>query len=195
MKCYKTGRWLLVAILAASSSSLLAQSDRCNNVWGEPVDGLQLALSIDSQQSWTSNHPSIRVSLRNAGSSDTGVELGVYCGPTKAEPVNIQLVFTDNQTKSRRVGTLGSRPYQGGCGASTTPLLQQTVSWWLPLMPGASYSMPVNLGYFTFVSEVTHRYQRGWQPRGTYQIQAMLFTGKLTHRAYSNVLRVHFPTN
>lgn len=194
MNFRKTVLSLLAAILFTSSSSLLAQTDQCTNVWGEAVDGLQLALSIDCRPSETSNNPSIRVSLRNLGSSDRIVELGVYCGDVKAEPVNIRLVFTDDRTKSCRVGNLGSAPYQGGCGGVMSRPLQPFISWGLPLMPGASYSMPVNLGYFTFLSEVTHRYQRGWQPKGTYQVQAMLYTGKLTHRAFSNVLQVHFPT-
>jgi hypothetical protein len=193
MKSPRATRWLLAAILIVSPPCLLGQTPTepgatGATIWGDPVGGLQMSLYLDPQQTGTSHAPAIRIGLRNVGSSEIAVILGGSCGNRKIEPNSVKLILTDDQGKSQRLDDIGPEPIDGGC-------LGAMGIWKVPLSPGASFSIPINLDYFRYFSKVTSRFETGRQPGGTYSLEADLLTGANTNQSIdvkSNVLRVHF---
>lgn len=180
-------QWFLAAILSVSPSSLPAQTRPCSQEWGKSVDGLQMSLYLDSPQTGKPEIPSLRVSLRNIGTSDKVVEYGAYCGRSNLERNQIAMIFTDDQGKSLRVFNLGpGPPFEGFCAGVLSHLR-------IPLASGAVYSIPINLDHYGYLSEKTWVFERGWRPGGTYSLQAALVGEKGTDEVLSNVLRVHFP--
>lgn len=183
-------RCCLVAFLVTSSSFLFAQTDKSVQSWGDPVDGVQISLNLDPQKTGGASHVPLRIDLRNVGSSSVKVVLDVYCGPA-SETTNIDLILADDQGKSQRLQNNGGPGRPGGCAG-------QIHFWEVPPPPGASFSTPINLDYYTYLSKVTHRSETGWQPGGAYSLQVELYPVRLYpsppyHTTKSNVLRVQFP--
>jgi hypothetical protein len=198
MKVPNAARWLLLLILITGCSRLLAQTATepgapGATVWGDAVNGLELSLFFDPQQ--TGTKPQLRVGLRNVGSSAIELTLGSGCGAGKPEPNMITLVLTDDQGKSQRLTDIGPEPSLGPCTALASSSL-----WRETLAPSASFSIPINMDYYKNLSRFTVSdllaVRDGQQlPGRTYSVQAEFPIGpraKDPHIAKSNQLRVHF---
>jgi hypothetical protein len=170
-----------------------AQTSQKTEAWGTPVNGLQMSLSLGPATVPPSAIPAITLSLRNVGSGQLNVLLGGYCGvPQVAGPNSVFLNLTDSSGNSERLMDLGPPPYQAGCGGAA-------YFFAVPLPPGAEYSIPLKLDNYKFLSDVTKKWESGWQPGYTYSMQAELknrpawqgWDGLVT----SNKLEVHFPAS
>lgn len=81
---------------------LTGQADRNVAAWGDSANGLQMALSLGSQQASASELPQLNLALRNLGTSEIKVPLGGGCGV--ADPTNaVLLLLTDDQGKSHEL--------------------------------------------------------------------------------------------
>jgi hypothetical protein len=162
-------KWLLAAILTSTPSCLLAHpltepGAPGAKVWGDPVNGLQISLYFDQ----TGTSPQLKVGLRNVGTFDITVTLGVR-GHFLDGPDFIQFILTDDQGKSQRIGFSDPADAHRGIGPGNV------VAWQEQLTPGASFSIPVNVDYFGYFSPVKPwGFEKGWQPGGTYLLQAEL---------------------
>jgi hypothetical protein len=199
MKVPNAARWLLLLILITGCSRLLAQTAAEPGAPGATVNGLEMSLFLDPQQ--TGTKPQLRVGLRNVGSSAIELTLGSDCRAGKPEPNMIALVLTDDQGKSQRLTDIGSEPSLDPCTALALSSL-----WRETLAPSASFSIPINVDYYKNLSRFTvsdllavkdgQQLKKGWEPGRTYSVQAEFPIGpaaKGSHIAKSNKLRVHFP--
>jgi hypothetical protein len=189
MKIHNIAKCLLAAILTSSPSCLLAQTLPAwaymtvepgasgAEVWGDPVNGLQMSLYFDQ----TGTNPQLKVALRNVGSSELTVTLGIDCGWPDG-PNSVKLIFTDDQGKSQRIDYYSDPAHRRAVCAGAVE------AWQVHLSPGASFSIPINTNYFGYFLPVAPwSFVKGWQPGGTYLLQADLFAVK------SNQLQVHIP--
>ena len=194
-------RWLLPLILITGCSYLFAQTASLAKrltepgasgaqVWGDPVGGLQMSLYLAPQQT-DSRMPSLKLGLRNVGSSDITVTLGFYCGlPDDIEPTSIELIFIDDQGKSQRLHNDGL-PNNAMCGGEGV----MTV-WQEHISPGGTISIPIHLIFYRQEKNPTKK--PGWQPGSTYLLQAT-FPAEADYKRFpqyaakSNQLPVYFP--
>jgi hypothetical protein len=182
--------------------------------WGAAVNDFQMALSLGPAADAASRLPAIRLWLRNVGATDFHVVLGGGCGGAvrggSANGANgwngvngVTLNLTDSSGHAKQLNNVGpGPPYQGGCAGGG----------WIfdvPMTAGAAYSVPLALEYYktSTYSRITRDFERGWEPGGTYTLQAVLklgpqfgippgeflgspWAGTITSRG----LEVHFPT-
>ena len=185
MKFPNSAAWLLMVGLIAWSPRLLAQSDTSAEAWGDSINGLQVSLYLDPQQ--TGTNPQLRIGLRNVGSSNIFVTLGGHCGPGGIETAAINLDLTDSQGQSQRLTYW--KVVTGYCAGNATLYV-------VPLMPGASFSTPLDLNEYKYWSGATNTLEQGWKPGGTYfflaELQGVLMGNRFLNR--SNRLQVHFPS-
>jgi hypothetical protein len=187
---------IIIVAVCAFTHSLSAQTTP-TSVWGATVNGLQLSLSLDPSTEPSSRTPAITLSLRNVGTDDLTVALGTGCGPMSPLAVELDVIgssprgtFRDSSGISR-FRDLGA----GGCAGVVWNFTKT-------LLPGASFSTPLMLYSYRTKREVFGRtIDEGWQPGGTYTLQAVLKipnaspqVGYWEGTVTSNQLEVHFPT-
>jgi hypothetical protein len=105
---------------------------------GEAVNGLQMAIRLDSRAGTRSGVPGFRIDLHNAGPSDFVLNLGVMLANGKRQFANaLVLTLTDALGKSRQLNL--REPYV--VFGRLDPLV-------LPLPVGSTFSVPVELNNY-----------------------------------------------
>jgi hypothetical protein len=178
---------LIIVAVCAFTHSLSAQTTP-TSVWGATVNGLQLSLSLDPSTEPSSHTPAITLSLRNVGTDDLTVALGTGCGPMPPLAVELDVIGSSPRETFRDLGS-------GSCAGVVWNFTKS-------LPPGASFSIPLMLYSYRTKREVFGRtIDEGWQPGGTYILQAVLKipntspqVGYWEGTVTSNQLEVHFPT-
>src|SRR5277367_5583336 len=126
------GVLLLSFLLLAGSSAALKPSPQ---TWGDPVNGLQMAISLDQAEGAQSKAPKFKVELHNAGESDLILNLGIMLANGKKQyPNAVVLTLIDAQGKSRQLDL--REPFS--VGGRLDPLV-------LPIPAGAAFYIPVDL--------------------------------------------------
>lgn len=175
----------VISVLIAACTTTRAQTDQVPSVWGEPVDGLQIAIYFDPNKTQNPRPDDVMLALKNVGTTEIRVTLGGGCGeysPTAA----VVLRLTDSQGKSQELHDNSGTPYCAGALSIFS----------VPLASGAVYSIPLNLQKY-FV-----RFYSGPLPLGVYSAQAELDwahippvappSDGLASHVKSNELRVEF---
>jgi hypothetical protein len=151
---------------------------------GDAVNGLQMSISQDQSFQGTNRTMHLAVEFRNVGQDDETVATGgERCDDQKAETGNIQLTLVDSEgTPHRHLPFLGDGPpYRGGyCAGQIGP------PFVISLHPGASVSIPLDLGKYLALSVSKGFYGMQKFHPGTYSLVAELPPWT------SNTLHVHF---
>jgi hypothetical protein len=93
------GTLLLASLLILAASAVAKRQSP--QTWGDPVDGLQMAISLDQAEGAQSKAPKFKVELRNAGDSDLILNLGVMLANGKEQyPNAIILTLIDGEEVS-----------------------------------------------------------------------------------------------
>jgi hypothetical protein len=127
-----------------------------------------------------------RVEFRNVGQRDITITPGTLhlCDGQRAETGAIKLNLVDPQGRPHRhLPFLGDGPpYSPGCGGQMT-------SFTVPLPPGVSLSIPLDLGKYVDLSD-SKDYEGKHLSAGTYSLQAEL----PAENTVSNTIQVRFDT-
>jgi hypothetical protein len=193
----KSGRSILWVALAISTIACVvpAETNQETAAWGATVNGLQMSLSLDSTPALPLGTPAIMLRFRNVGNEVFRIIPESHCGPGPVGTSSTRLSITDSSGDTKRQLYFGpGPPYEGGCAGGIFVLD-------VPLAPGAEYSMPFNVDYYKILSATTHRIEDGWEPGGTYTLQAELTGSSLPGltagfwrgTVVSNKLEVRFP--
>jgi len=153
------------------SGSNFAGKDHEELDWGEAVNGLQMAISQGPTADGPSHLPAITLHVRDVGDNDLRVALGMGCAVIEELDANgVVLNLKDSSGSTRQLTNLGpGPPYPGGCAGGAWMFL-------VPMIPGALYSVPLRLQYYKRLTFplMNGDFQRGWEPGGTYTLQASL---------------------
>jgi hypothetical protein len=195
MKVSNSAAWLLMVGLIAWSSRLLtlllalsatafplsAQTNQDVQKWGDPVDGVQISLYLDSAKPEATGLPAVGLAIRNLGSASKGIVLGEVCGPLTPgwKTTFVVLIITDLQGRSQKLQDVPGPPLLAGCAGLAS-------SFHLDVAPGATSSVPLDLECY-YGSVVSFDY--AWAGGGEYSLRAEVGSLK------SNELRVHFSGN
>jgi hypothetical protein len=186
---------LIVAAVPLIICSSPAQTNQTSAIWGAPVDGLQISLSLGPSTVLPSHIPALKLDLRNVGTKDLKVSLGGGCGPWPTGYTdNVDLILVDSSGIPKR---LMLRQFSFCAGVL---VVNQVL-----LSPGASYSTPIMLDFYgtsprTLPTD-NKGFERGWERGGRCTLEAELSSsrfGKPSLPAWqgtvtSNLLEVHFP--
>ena len=153
-----------------TQTPLSAHSYSTTAVWGSPVNGLELSLSIDTSVVLPSHTPALKLYLQNVGTHDLSVTLGASCALPPNSTNNVGLILTDSSGTSKRLIELGpGPPYPSGCGG-VMGVDAPTLS------PGELFSTPIMLDYYGFSLLAStpggKDSEQGRQLSGTYTLQA-----------------------
>jgi hypothetical protein len=163
------GVLLLSFLLLGGSSAALKPSPQ---TWGDPVDGLQMAISLDQAEA-QSKAPKFKVELLNAGENDLILNLGVMIANGKKQyPNAVVLTLTDAQGKSRRFDL--REPWF---------VVGRVDPFVLPLPTDAAFSILVDLDKYWAAASKEFDYKL--KP-GSYSIEAQ-FTGKGVSQQEANL--------
>jgi hypothetical protein len=139
MKCSKEIYkviWVVLVTTVVLVSGLAAAQNPNAVVWGRPVDGLQMRISLDQAEGGQSKSPKFRVELRNAGEKDLLLNLGIMTRNGEQQyPTAVSLIIVDAQGESRLLELKSS--------LRVTDVGRETLT--LPLPVGATFSAPVDL--------------------------------------------------
>jgi hypothetical protein len=125
--------WVLLPTLLFVGR-LTAAQDANSKAWGQPVDGLQMRVSLD-QAGGQSKSPKFRIELRNAGERALLLNLGIMTrNGGQQYPTAVSLIVVDARGESRLLEL--KNPQVSDAGRETL---------YLPLPIGATFSVPVDL--------------------------------------------------
>lgn len=161
-------RKIFAAALASSwlmwASLCVAQNDPTPLEWGNSVNGLQAALVTDST-SGKNAISSIRLAFKNRGTTDISLILGGHCGPPAAfDSGAVRLTIVDMQSTRHELDHQVGLPYCAGVLGVTT----------IPLLPGATYSVPIDLVQYRFIARGSDKFETAWTASGTYTLEAQI---------------------
>ena len=156
------GTCLFLNLLMSSASS---RAQAIGSVdWGVPVEGLQMSISV--VDSHNLDVPEFQVALRNAGTKDVTLNLGLMLANGNVQlPQNISLNVTDASGKTHKLKFFDRR-YPGVAG--------RVDDYVVPLRAGSSYTLKLSLDQFW--SPDTKEFQLKFFP-GKYQITAQFEGG------------------
>ena len=160
-------------------------------IWGQPDNGLEIALGPGPGITEVGKTPSLALSLRNVGSQPLFIMTDGHCRGDRFGTSAIHLTLTDSSGKSSNLEYLG--PSQKGC---TPPLAMFTIA----LGPGVTTSVLINLGNYRPETDAPSSRDAltDWRTGGTFRLQARMASG--THRqdhwegqgtAVSNQFEIH----
>jgi hypothetical protein len=135
--------------------------------------GLQMSIYPDQAESRKSKIQKFRVELSNAGESGLILNLGIMLANGKKQyPVNVALILTDSQGKSRLLELIGPGMLNGRVDAMV-----------LPLPAKSTFSIPIDLD--SYWSTGSGEFNDTWKP-GAYTLAAQ-FSGKGVNREQANL--------
>lgn len=181
MKTGKLTPWILLLALGAAAFPLPAQTNQDVQKWGDPVNGMQISLYLDSAKPAAPGLPAVGLAIRNLGSASRRIVLGAVCGPLTPgwKTTFVALIITDLQGRSQKLQDVPGPPLLAGCAGLES-------IFHLDVAPGATSSVPLDLECY-YASVVSFDY--GWAGGGEYSLRAEVGSLK------SNELRVHFSEN
>jgi hypothetical protein len=171
--------------------------------WGDTVNGMQMAISLDPSVISPSQAPALKFHLRNvqteAATGSAGVVLGRSCQSAEAPYSNlVKLNLSDPSGSDDELTYVGAGPPYTALGACAGKMEVFDVG----LLPGAVYSVPLKLDYYRFPSSENLKWVSPWQPGETdfvqaeletlYEVDSYSFFGK-RGKLVSNKLEIHFP--
>lgn len=196
MTSVKTTPTALLIVLAVVSvvCSLPAQTNQKAQAWGTPANGLEMSLSLEPATVPPSPVPAITLHLRNVGNASLNVLLGGTCDLKDPRyPNSVVLNLTDSSGSTKRLTYLGPDALMACAGAFALFIV--------PLSPNEEHSIPLKLDDYKILSDVTHRYEHGWKPGGTYSLQSEVESkSEATTQNFwkglvtSDKLEIHFPS-
>jgi hypothetical protein len=134
MKLSRVHRIIWVLIPTLLSVGGLAAQNPNPKAWGQPVDGLQMRVSLDPAGG-QSKSPKFRIELRNAGEKALLLNLGIMARNGEQQyPTAVSLILVDARGESRLLEL--KSPQVSDAGRETL---------YLPLPIGATFSVPVDL--------------------------------------------------
>ncbi len=163
---------------------LSAPSSKHNPVWGQPINGLKMSISLDATSQPLSPLPSLTLFLKNVGSDDLNLNLGGggWREPDGPQPNAIKLILRDSAGNSATLMDHGPGPPYPGGGSGGGWILS------VPVPVGETYSVPLKFDRYKTSkhSSTLHDFEPGWEPGGTYTLQALFKV---------NSPRVSYPPN
>jgi hypothetical protein len=150
---------VLITTLVAAGPVVIAQNQE-QVQWGKPIDGVEVSLSFDEQNSLPS---ALHVKFRNTGTSAKKIVLGGGCGPIH-ETNAITLEVTDERGQKHRFQDETSNWPCGG----------RMAAYEVALLPGAEFSVPLRLENYGPISPAMHAIRPGFEPGRDYVVAALL---------------------
>lgn len=178
MKTGKLTPLTLLLVFSAAAFPLPAQTNQDVQQWGDPVDGVQISLYLDSAKPAAPGLPAVGLAVRNLGSASKRIDLGEVCGPLTPgwKTTFVALIITDLQGRSQKLQDVPGPPLIAGCAGLES-------IFHLDAAPGATSSVPLDLECY-YGGVVSFDY--AWAGGGEYALRAEVGSLK------SNELRVHF---
>jgi hypothetical protein len=133
---------------------------------GEPVNGVQMAISRGDLEVDAEKGAIVVVTFRNLSANEVTLAPGTvfYCGGTPSKTSQVKLNLTDSQGTPHR-----NLPYLGGPGLCAG----QIIPFVMVLQPGASLSLPLQLAKYFDLSD-SKKYKEARFSPGVYSLQAEL---------------------
>lgn len=179
----------VLGMLIAACTTARAQTDQVPNAWGEPVDGLQIAIYFDPSKTQNPRPDDVMLALKNVGTTEITVTLGGGCGDY-SPTADVVLFLTDSEGKSQKLDDISGPGFCAGVAAVVS----------VSLAPGAVHTTPLNL--YRYFGRVPHPANSTPLPAGTYTVQAGLLdwprrpnepmNERFVAHLKSNKLRVEF---
>jgi len=156
------GACLFITLFMSSASSRTVSQSSV--LWGVPVDGLQMSISV--ADSTNLDNPKFEVVMRNAGERDVTLNLGIMLANGKVQlPQNISFNVSDALGRTRKLKFFDRR-YPGVAG--------RVDDYIVPLRAGSSYTLVLSLDQFW--SPDSHEFELSLIP-GKNQITAQFEGG------------------
>jgi hypothetical protein len=113
--------------------------------WGDPVNGLQIALNPAYTNSRLSKFPQFDLNFRNVTKNDLTLNLGNMLGNGQQYPMEVVLILTDVQGKSQRLEMRGPPvagriyPYVLDVYANSVSSIRLYLDTYLDVLPSGQY--------------------------------------------------------